>query len=67
MANLIIKIPILKPVVRIALSLPFDSIYSLIDKLLYFVFYYSKLTYKSGLLDRIHSAFFIARHMKEFK
>ncbi|MDP2947363.1 MAG: radical SAM protein, partial [Nanoarchaeota archaeon] len=67
MTNLIIKMPFLKPVVKIALLLPLDPIYSLIDKFLYFIFYYSKLTYKSGLFDRIHSAIFIARHMKEFK
>lgn len=67
-ANLIIKLPFLKfSVKKFILNLAFDAIYGLIDKILYFIFYYSKLTYKLGLLGNIKSALFIAGHFKEFK
>ncbi|MFA5778606.1 MAG: radical SAM protein [Elusimicrobiota bacterium] len=67
-ANLIIKFPFLKmPVEKIILNLPFDIIYDLSDKFLYFISYYSRLTYKSGFFRSLYSALFISRRLKEFK
>ena len=67
-ANLIIRLPFLKGVVdKVALNLPLNTVYELLDKLLsYFVFYYSRLTYKPKLWDTFRSAFFYvaARHKK---
>jgi len=67
MANLAVKMPFLKPLIKSCINLPLDPVYNLIDKALYFTFYYSKLTYKLGFTGNVKSALFIARHMKEFK
>ncbi|MFC1591565.1 B12-binding domain-containing radical SAM protein [Thermodesulfobacteriota bacterium] len=68
MANLIIKCPVLLwPVETFLLNLPLSSVWGLLDKILYFLYYFSKLTYKQGLLKTAASALFMARHLKEFK
>ncbi|MBN1385046.1 MAG: B12-binding domain-containing radical SAM protein [Elusimicrobia bacterium] len=67
-ANFIIKFPFLKmPAEKIFLNMPFDMVYDLIDKALYFISYYSKLTYKLGFFRSLYSAFFIVCRLKEFK
>lgn len=68
MANLMIKLPFMKkPVSRFFLSVPADFIWSTIDKILYFVFYYSRLTYRQGVYRTASSALFLARRLKEFQ
>ncbi len=67
-ANLIIKVPWLKiPAVKVLLNLPCNGMYGLLDKVLYYIFYYSKLTYKQGIFHTFFSAVFLSRHLKEFK
>jgi len=67
-ANIVVKFPFLRPVVKnVFIKLPLDELYGLTDKLLYFVFYYSKLTYKESFLRVLRSAFFMLRRLKEFK
>lgn len=66
-ANIIIKFPFLKGFVgKIILNLPADALYEAIDRLMYFVCYYSKLTYEIGWFETFYSAIFLARHMREF-
>lgn len=66
-ANLVIRFPFLAPLVKnLMMKLPLDPLYTLMDKFLYYTCYYSRLTYKIGLLENLRSAFFISRHMKEF-
>jgi radical SAM superfamily enzyme YgiQ (UPF0313 family) len=67
-ANIIIKLPFLRaPVEKIILHLPLDAAWGLIDKVLYFIYYYSKLTYKQGFFRAVSSAVFLVRRLKEFK
>jgi anaerobic magnesium-protoporphyrin IX monomethyl ester cyclase len=67
-ANLIVRFPFLKTMIdKVALNLPLNKVYGLLDKFLYFIFYYSKLTYKQGLLKTLRSALFMLSHLKEFK
>ena len=67
-ANIIIKVHFLRALVkRSVFILPWDGLYALIDKFLYFIFYYLRLTYKMGFMRAMRSAFFIIRHLKELK
>jgi radical SAM superfamily enzyme YgiQ (UPF0313 family) len=67
-ANLLIKLPYLSGIIKkIFLNLPFDLFYSGMDKFLYYIFYYSRLTYKLGFIRTLRSAFFMIRHLKEFE
>lgn len=67
-ANLVIKIPFLKVLVKkIILNFPLDALYRLMDKFLYFIFYYSKVTDRMGFSRAVYSVLFIARHLKELK
>lgn len=66
-ANIFVKFPFLKNSVgNIMLSLPADALYAAIDRLMYFVCYYSRLTYKNSLVETFYSALFLARHLREF-
>jgi len=66
-ANVMIKFPFLKAFVKkVVINLPADGLYALIDKALFFIFYYSRLTYKQGFFRTLHSAFSVARRLKEF-
>jgi len=66
-ANIMIKLPLLKIIVKkILINLPADKIYALIDKALFFIFYYSRLTYKQGFFRTIKSGFSVVRRLKEF-
>ena len=66
-ANIIIKFPFLTGFVRkIVLNVPADALYEAIGKLMYFICYYVKLTYKTGLFETYSSALFLARHLREF-
>jgi hypothetical protein len=67
-SNIVIKFPMLKGVIcRVVIRCPFDAVFNLIEKLMYFVCYYKRLTYNMSILDAVKSAFFIYRHIKEFK
>lgn len=67
-ANIVIKIPASKALIeKIIVNLPLDFVYDLMDKFLYFIFHYSKLSYKQGFFRTVYSAFYILRHLKEFK
>lgn len=67
-ANIIIKFPVLKKTVKeLLLKLPLDPFLKVVDKIMYFFCYYSKLTYKNGIFKTLHSAVFLARHLKEFR
>ena len=67
-ANIVIKLPFLKKIFKkTILKLPFDGFFNALEKFLYFIFYYSKLTYKERLLDSIKDALFLTRRLKEFK
>lgn len=67
-ANIVIKVPFLRGAAeKVIVNLPLDVVYRLIDKFLFFFFHYSKLTYKQGFFRTVYSAFFILRHIREFK
>ncbi|MCX5679341.1 MAG: radical SAM protein [Candidatus Omnitrophica bacterium] len=64
-ANLMIKFPFLKGFInKIVINMPFDGLYNLIDNLLYFILYYSKLTYRQSGIEAIRSLYWISRNMK---
>jgi hypothetical protein len=67
-ANLLIKFPFLRGVFKhVIIYLPLDWCSQFINKTLYFVYYYSKMTYRLGFFGTFHSAFYMARRLKEFK
>lgn len=66
--NLMVKFPFISSITKyIMINLPFDKIYSLLDKFLYFIFYYTRLTYKLSFLRKIYTGFFLLFRLKEFK
>lgn len=68
MANLVIKMPPLKtPVEKYILNISVNRFWEAIDKVLYFIFYYARLTYKQGFLKTLSSAVFLYRRLNEFK
>lgn len=67
-ANLVVKFPIFYKLVKnILINLPLETVYNYLDKTLYFLFYYSRLTHSAGLRHTIRSAFFLFRRLKQFK
>jgi radical SAM superfamily enzyme YgiQ (UPF0313 family) len=68
LANIMIKVPALKaPIERRAMNLPLDGALDLLDKALYFNFYYSRLTYGRGFFQSLPFALFLAAKRREFR
>lgn len=67
-ANIVVKYPAAKGLVHsICLNSPFDRFFDLIEKIMYFICYYKRLTYNMGFRTAFMSALFILRHIREFK
>jgi radical SAM superfamily enzyme YgiQ (UPF0313 family) len=67
-ANVVVKFPVFRGLIKyICLNSPLDTLFELIEKTMYFICYYRRLTYNMGFRDAVASAFFIFRHIKEFK
>ncbi|MCK5493820.1 MAG: B12-binding domain-containing radical SAM protein [Candidatus Omnitrophica bacterium] len=65
-ANLVIKIPILKSFAKIMLYIPLDLVYRIMDKLFFYICYQTKNTYKMSFYEVVYMAFFYLRRRKEF-
>ena len=67
-ANLMLRLPFARPVIKnIALKVPIDPVYNLLDKFLYLIFYYFRLTYKLNFLGQAKSALFLLVHLRKLK
>jgi radical SAM superfamily enzyme YgiQ (UPF0313 family) len=67
-ANIVVKFPAFKRIVKkFCTWVRLNALYGLIEKGMYFIYYYRKLTYNIGITGTIREALFILRHLKEFK
>jgi radical SAM superfamily enzyme YgiQ (UPF0313 family) len=63
LANVLVKLPVLAAAVgKRVLNLPLDSVLAWLDRMLYFVFYYSKLEFGTGPFAKLSSGLFLLRH-----